>query len=108
MAYRNLPINEVFKFKDLIEIKDSQILSMGIGNHNKSEFRVFSFSKNEEVKQEIYPLDTLYLCLEGKLLIEEDKEIILNSDEAIIVLKDTAHKLIALEDTKLLEIKTGD
>lgn len=108
MAYRNLPINEVFKFKDLIEVKDSQILSMGIGSHNISEFRIFSFSKDEEVKQEIYPLDTLYLCLEGELLIEEENKIILSKDEAIIVPRSIAHKIIALKDTKLLEIKTGD
>ena len=107
MPYRHLP-NTKFKFTDQIDIKNNQILSMGIGSFKSSDFRLFSFSKDEEVKQEIYPLDTLYICLEGKLLIEKDNDEILQKDEAIIIKQGVSHKLIALEDTKILEIKTGD
>lgn len=107
MAYRNLPSNK-FKFSEQIDVKENQILSMGIGTFTVSEFRLFSFSKNEEVKQEIYPLDTLYLCLDGELYIEKEKPETLFKNEAIIISKNVGHKLVAKTDTKILEIKTGD
>ena len=107
MPYRHLPENK-FKLSEQIDIKDNQILSMGIGSFKTSDFRLFSFSKDEEVKQEIYPLDTLYICLEGKLLIEKENNETLEKDEAIIIKQGVSHKLIALENTKILEIKTGD
>lgn len=107
MAYRNLPSNK-FKFSEQIDVKENQILSIGIGAFKISEFRLFSFSKDEEVKQEIYPLDTMYLCLDGELYIEKDIPETLLKDEAIIIPKNIAHKLVAKNNTKLLEIKTGD
>lgn len=107
MAYRNLPTNK-FKLHEQIDVKENQILSMGIGTFNTSEFRLFSFSKDEEVKQEIYPLDTMYLCLEGELYIEKDNPVTLFKDEAIVIKKKIGHKLIAKTNTKILEIKTGD
>lgn len=105
MAYKNLPNNK-FKLTEQIDVKDNQILSMGIGSFNSSEMRLFSFSKGEEVKQEMYPKDTLYLVLEGELLIEKEESVTLFKDETIIINAGINHKLIAKEDTKLLEIKT--
>lgn len=107
MTYRNLPSNK-FKFSEQIDVKENQILSIGIGTFKISEFRLFSFSKDEEVKQEIYPLDTMYLCLDGELYIEKNIPETLLKDEAIIIPKNIAHKLVAKNNTKLLEIKTGD
>ena len=97
--------NNVVTLKELVNVKDNQILSLALSKTDNCDLRLFGMAKDEEIRNEVYPMDTMYLCLEGKIkIIEEDKENILDVGKAIAIPMGNKSHIIALENSKMFQI----
>lgn len=102
---RNLPTDQPKQFKDLIDIKENQIISMSLTTSDDIDMVVLSFPKGESISEETYFFDTLYYIIEGKLkYTDADNEFILYQGDVYVVKANKGHALECLEDLKILQI----
>ncbi|MFV0503118.1 MAG: hypothetical protein ACK5LT_04000 [Lachnospirales bacterium] len=104
--YKNIEPFTVIDSKEYVSHSKNKISSKAILNTENIEMRFFSASKGEDIDKEIYPEETLFFCLEGKLKItfKEKDEITLNAGEMFVIEESTLYGIMALEDTKYFNI----
>lgn len=106
---KNLPTQMSKPIKDLIDIRDGQVLSMALSNSEHVQMTVLSFSENEMVSEESYFGDTMYMILEGETLISiEDREIPLKAGDVFMVPAHTLHAIGSKHAFKILQITVNE
>ena len=105
MKYLKNISNESCNIKDIISIKKNQVISLALTKTVNSDVRLFSISSGEEIYNEKYEMDTIYLCLEGEILILENEieKVLLPNDMVAISLESKSH-IIAKKDSIMLQI----
>lgn len=102
---KNLPIDNPKKLGDLINYEKNQVVSMSLSNSEYSHMMLFSFPEGEMLEEEKYPLNTLYLAVEGEVIIKQgDKINILKEGEVFMVPADVFHEIGGKKAFKLLQI----
>ena len=90
---------------DLISIYEYQVLSKALSDTKYTDIRLFSISKGEMIRNEIYPYDIIYLCLSGTLkVLKNNKEYILSQNDFLAVYIDDVSSLYGETDVKMLQI----
>lgn len=104
MKYLKNITNKEVNISDLIKVKDKQVISMALTNVKNTDIRLFSLSK-EEIFNEKYEMDTIYLCLEGNIIIDEyNIHHILNKNDMIAISSDIKSHIIAQDDSIMFQI----
>lgn len=101
--------NEVSNVSDLISIKENQVISKALTKTKKSDVRLFSLSMGEEINNEKYEMDTIYLCLQGVIIVNENNvDKTLSTNDFIAISKDSKSHIIAKENSIMLQIMVGE
>lgn len=106
--FKNVP-ETVESLGSMISIQRHQVVSMGLSKSEHCDIRLFAFADGEEVTQEIYPMDTMYLCIEGSMIIKKENEtVVLQSGECITIAQGISHSVHSNGDFKMLQIMLGE
>ncbi len=102
---RNLPIDNAKSLKDMIQVKPHRVISMALTKSNNVQMTLFAFDKGEDVSEESYFGDTLYMCVEGVIIIRlPQKEVRLNEGEVFMVQSEVLHAVAGEDSFKMLQI----
>ena len=105
MKYLKNISNKEINVNDLIKVKDKQVISIALTNLINTDIRLFSLSKEEEIYNEKYEMDTIYLCLDGIIIVDENNtHHILNKNDMIAISSDSKSHIIAKEDSIMLQM----
>lgn len=97
--------NEVKNISDIIPIKENQVISLALSKVDNSDIRLFSLSKEEEIYNEQYNMDIIYLCLEGEInIIENGISHVLNKNDLVAISLESKSHVIANKDSIMLQI----
>ncbi|MFV0380299.1 MAG: hypothetical protein ACK5KQ_05670 [Anaerorhabdus sp.] len=104
--FKNVSPYEIIDSKTFVKNSKNGISSKAVIDNNNVEMRFFSASKGEDIDKEIYFEETLFFCLEGKLKViyKDDGEVILNSNDMVVIESNVLYGIVALEDTKYFNI----
>lgn len=102
---KNLPIKNPKKLKELIDYEKNQVISMSLSDSDHSNIMLFSFADGEILEEEKYSSNTLYLSVEGEVIIKQkDKTQILKEGELLMILANNFHEISGKGSFKLLQI----
>lgn len=105
MKYLKNISNKEINVNDLIKVIDKQVVSIALTNLKNTDIRLFSLSKEEEIYNEKYEMDTIYLCLEGEIIVDENNvQHKLNKHDMIAISSDSKSHIIAKVDSIMLQI----
>lgn len=105
---RNLPVETPQSLKDMISIKPHRVVSMALTSSDNVHMTLFAFDKGEDVSEESYFGDTLYMSLEGVVIIKiQEKEVRLKEGEVFMVPAKTLHAVSGADGFKMLQITLG-
>ena len=100
---KNVEQEEIFKFVDLVEQKDGQIVSKTLAQNKAVSVTVFAFSKGEEISTHESDGDALVNVIEGRGKFTIDgKEYILNAGESIVMPARKPHAVYGEENFKFI------
>ena len=101
---KNLP-EQTEKLENLIEIRPGEVVSMALSQVESVPMTLFAIPAGESLRSEMYPGDTLYLCLSGDLEIRrEDSTLSLTSGDALVVPAMKSHAVDTKSGAKYLEV----
>ncbi len=69
MGLRNLPCDKATCLSDLIEARPGQVSSMSLASAHGIAATLLAFSAGESVSEEAYAGDTLYQCVDGRMVL---------------------------------------
>lgn len=100
---KNIEPYKPIALEDIVEHTGRQIASKALINNEHTEIRFFSFAKGESIDKEYYPMDTLFLMIEGslKVLYKDADEVTINAGEMIALEADIDYGVEALTDAKV-------
>lgn len=105
---RNLPVEKPQSLKDMISIKPHRVVSMALTSSDNLQMTLFAFDKGEDISEESYFGDTLYMCVEGVVIINiQEKEVRLKEGEVFKVSANTLHAVSGADGFKILQITLG-
>lgn len=105
MKYLKNISNKEVNINELIKVKDKQVISIALTNLKNTDIRLFSLSNEEEIYNEKYEMDTIYLCLEGEIIVDENNiHHILNKNDMIAISIDSKSHIIAKTDSIMLQM----
>ena len=100
---KNVEHEEIFKFVDLVEQQDGQIVSKTLALNKAVSVTVFAFSKGEEISTHESDGDALVNVIEGRGKFTIDgKEYILNAGESIVMPARKPHAVYGEENFKFI------
>lgn len=100
---KNVEHEEIFKFVDLVEQKDGQIVSKTLAQNKAVSVTVFAFSKGEEISTHESDGDALVNVIEGRGKFTIDgKDYILNAGESIVMPARKPHAVYGEENFKFI------
>lgn len=106
---RNLPQEMPRAFKDLIEYKKNQIVSMALSESDHFQVFLFAFSDNETISEEEYFGDTMYHILDGETyLTQGDTKHHLKEGDVFSVAAHSVHSVGGKGPCKLLQITVSE
>lgn len=105
---RNLPLQEGKKLKDLIDYRSNQVVSMSLTRGESIQMVLFAFDSQENISEEVYFGDTMYLVVDGKMKLQMgETERIISEGEIIAVPAGTPHAIGGIGAFKLLQINAS-
>lgn len=105
MKYLKNISNKEININDLIKVIDKQVVSIALTSLKNTDIRLFSLSKEEEIYNEKYEMDTIYLCLEGEIIVDENNiHHKLNKNDMIAISSDGKSHIIAKADSIMLQM----
>lgn len=103
--FKNLPIDNAKSLKDMITVKPHRVISMALTKSDSVQMTLFAFDKGEDVSEESYFGDTLYMCVEGVVIIKlQEKEVRLQEGEVFMVQSEILHAVSGEDAFKMLQI----
>lgn len=109
MTLRNIPEDKPAELTSLIDIKTHQVVSMALSKSEHVSITLLAFASDENVSDEIYSGDTMYLVLEGNMcVISDEKRINVNSGQIIKIPAGKSHKLESDNAFKIMQITIQD
>ena len=103
--FRNLPVHSAESLKAMIEVKTHRVISMALTKSDNVQMTLFAFDKGEDVSEESYFGDTLYMCVEGVVIIKlQEKTIRLREGEVFMVKSEKLHAVSGEAAFKMLQI----
>ena len=105
MGLRNLPEEKAENLASLVEAKTHQVVSMSLSKNENVNISILAFSSGEDLSDESYPADTLYLVLEGSMeVVMENDSISVSQGQVLKVPAGKTHRLSAKESFKIMQI----
>jgi len=105
MSLRNLPEEKAENLASLIEAKPHQVVSMSLSKNENVNISLLAFSSGEDLSDEAYPADTLYLVLEGSMeVVMENASISVGKGQVLKVPAEKVHRLSSNEPFKIMQI----
>lgn len=102
---RNLPYNEGKSLAEMIEILPHQVVSMALSKSEKIHMTLFAFAKGENISEESYLGDTVYLAVEGEVwIITDHQKIVLHPGEVVEIPSGILHAINSTDEFKMLQI----
>lgn len=103
---RNVPSEKPVLLKNIINIRENQIISKVLTDSEHIHMTVLAFAENEDVSEEKYPGDTIYYSICGTALItNEDGNVhTLHEGEILLVKKGCLHAVKGQGGIKILQI----
>ncbi len=103
---KNIPIEEKLKLKDLVEVKEGQVISRTLVQNDAISITIFAFPKGEELSEHTSTGDALVFILdgEGEFIINK-KPFKLKKEESIVMPADIPHAVKATDNFKMLLIQ---
>lgn len=104
--FQNIQPYSSVNMNEFVKHKQNAITSKSLVSQDRVEIRFFSMSMGEDIDKEYYNSETLFIVTEGKVKIvyNEENEVIVNSGEMIALESKIKYGLIALAESKLLNI----
>ena len=105
MSLRNLPEEKAENLASLVEAKPHQVVSMSLSKNENVNISILAFSSGEDLSDESYPADTLYLVIEDSMeVVMENASISVSKGQTLKVPKGKTHRLSAKESFKIMQI----
>ncbi len=102
---RNLAVDNAVQLADSIQVKPHQVVSMSLSRSEHVQMTLFAFAKGEEVSEESYFGDTVYIGVEGEVRIQTDyREVKLQQGAATMVPSGVLHAVRGKDEFKMLQI----
>lgn len=106
---RNLPVEEAKQLSHLISVRPHQVVSMALTKSEKMQMTLFAFDRDESVSEEAYIGDTLYVCIEGMILIKIGENTVeLQTGEVFCVEAGILHAVSGKDAFKMLQITVNE
>lgn len=100
---KNVPIKEIFKVADQVEILGGQIVSKTIVQNKSHSITIFAFDKDEEISTHAAKGDAFVTVVEGKgKFIVDGEEYILEKGQSLIMPANIPHSVYGHEKFKML------
>ena len=94
---------------EIISVHKNQVVSKALVDSDNTDIRLFSLYKGEVITNEIYPMDTMIVCLEGKMeVVIEGKPHTLSQNDMIRIEVGRDSSLKSLDDSIILQIMVKD
>jgi len=95
--------NKGISLKNFIVYEEKGIVSKNILNSKNGNITLFSFDKNESLKEHKTPFKVFIYIVEGKIEFKIKKEkFIIKEGEFLLMEPETPHSLKAIEKSKML------
>lgn len=105
MSLRNLPEKTAEKLNSLVQAKPHQVVSMSLSKSENADITLLAFADGEDLSDEVYPRDTLYLVVEGSMsVVMQDGSVSLGAGEVLKVPAGKVHRLSAEKSFKIMQI----
>lgn len=105
MGLRNLPEEKAKNLASLVEAKPHQVVSMSLSKNENVNISLLAFSSGEDLSDESYPADTLYLVLEGSIeVVMENASFSVSRGQVLKVPAGKTHRLSSNESFKIMQI----
>lgn len=109
MTLRNLPEDKPAELSNLIDVKAHQVVSMALSGSDHVNIVLLAFSADENVSDEIYSGDTMYLVLDGNMcVVSENERINVCCGQAVKVAAGKSHRLESDNAFKIMQITVLD
>lgn len=100
---RNIEKSEVLKLEDLIDYGRGQVSNLTLLKRDDLNIAILALDKGEKLSSHSASGDALVQCLDGRArIIIDGEDFLLGEGEAIVLPKDIAHSVEALENYKML------
>lgn len=96
---KKLANSQILKNEDLLFYSDNQVISSELVDSNGCSIELYSFDKNESIKENKVAYQTLVFCLEGDLNISG---VSIKNQEGVFVEKDSFLEIEAESKSKLI------
>ena len=102
---KNIPQNTPVSLKETLKIHEGQLLSMALSQVDNAQVVGFAVSAGEDIGEEAYLGDALYLVLTGRTKINRgDAEFEVSAGEAAAVPAKESHALAFPVDSTYIQI----
>lgn len=101
---KNMDFEEVLNFKDLIGYVEGGVESRTLVQRDDFSMTLFAFEQGEGVSAYSMPGDTMIYVYEGEteVVIGENKKIIVQEGETVVIPPNTLHSLDVIQRAKLM------
>ena len=100
---KNIEKSELLKLEDLIDYGRGQVSNLTLVKRDNLNIAILALDKGEKLSSHSASGDALVQCLDGRAKIIIDQEnFIIEEGQAIVLPKDIAHSVEALENYKML------
>lgn len=97
--------SKVFKFSELIDFSQNQIVSKILASIDGGLISIFSFAENESVSEQSNSEDIFIFVLEGDMSVEyKGKTYHAGTQEMIAIPRNTLHQVSSLSKSKVLQL----
>lgn len=102
---KNLPTEKAQPLDHLIDIREHQVVSMSLSNSDHVRMTMLAFADGENVREEEYPGDTMYVLLDGEAYIyTKDQNYLLQKGETLMIPEGISHGVKGNGAFKLMQI----
>ena len=102
---KNIPVQEMFKIADQVQILPGQVVSKTVIQNNSVSITIFAFDKGEEISAHAAKGDAFVTVIDGKgKFFIDGVPHILNKGESIVMPANIPHSVFGEEQFKMLLI----
>ena len=102
---KNLPTEKAQPLDHLIDIREHQVVSMSLSNSDHVRMTMLAFADGEDVREEEYPGDTMYVLLDGEAYIyTKDQNYPLQKGETLMIPEGISHGVKGNGAFKIMQI----
>lgn len=102
---KNLPTEKAQPLDHLIDIREHQVVSMSLSNSDYVRMTMLAFADGEDVREEEYPGDTMYVLLDGEAYIyTKDQNYPLQKGETLMIPEGISHGVKGNGAFKIMQI----